>query len=184
MSGADLPAPAVIGPLWQPLVLTDDSEEGIVGNGTPFQQRDPDDVLPLLVPLGCEQRSALPRPDAVLEASYVHEGDDIPAVALRLRLGDAARAQQLVAALASDLRACQAQPADPVTGAGPPVAGVDEVGEGFTSVRVDPIEDDPAQRFTEVVLPVGGDVVVVAVNLAPDDDRFAGAAAVAAAVAG
>jgi hypothetical protein len=183
LTGDDLPAATVLGPGWAAVPLAGDAEEGVVGNGTPWQERDPDDVLGLLVPLGCRQRSALPRPDAVLEATYARAGDGVPAVGLRLRLPDEARADALVAALAADVRACGAQAADPATGTGPPVARVADVGAGFTSLRVDPVADDPAQRWTEVVVGVGSDVVVVAVNLAPGDERFAGPDAIAAAVA-
>ena len=64
LTARTLPAARTLGAGWTSRVDNGSAEEGYVGNGTPTQARDPHEVVMTVVPLGCEQRSSLPIPDA------------------------------------------------------------------------------------------------------------------------
>jgi hypothetical protein len=123
LTSTELPAPDEVGRGWMYRIEGSDNEDG-PGNGSPYQERDPGEVATTTLPLGCQQRSALPRPARVLQATYRSE-DATYAVALRLRFDSAAQARQFKDNRDADLRACLGQPDDPYSGTAAPVQSVD-----------------------------------------------------------
>jgi hypothetical protein len=118
-----MPQAADLGPGWQLRIEESDAETGL-GNGTPYQSRDPYETAAAILPLGCEQRTAGPIPSNVLQATYQGPEPDDFAVALRLRFTTAAEADTFTSKLLDDLRDCARQPEDPYSGAPAPVQSV------------------------------------------------------------
>ena len=123
LDSATLPEPGAVGPGWEYRVEGADPEDG-AGNDTPFQQRDPDEIVETTIPMGCEQRSASPVPTDVLQATYAHPETGNYAVALRMRFTSPEAAQEFADVRAADLQACRDQPDDPYSGAPAPVLEV------------------------------------------------------------
>lgn len=165
LTGADLPTPQDLGPGWTARVEEGDVEDG-PGNGTPYQRRDPTEVVEVVVPLGCEQRSALPVPAHALQATYAREGDF--AVALLLQFDSSTRAASFAEVRAADLDACLGQPADPFSGAAAPVT---EVGPGERVTRAEyVVAEDPATTWNSAMW-LSGDRVLIVDATAPVDLR-------------
>jgi hypothetical protein len=120
LDSATLPEPDALGPGWEYRVEGADPEDG-AGNGSPFQQRDPDEIVVATIPMGCEARSPSPVPENVLQATYAHPGSGSYAVALRMRFGSPEAADEFAAVRAADLATCRDQPDDPYSGAPAPV---------------------------------------------------------------
>lgn len=118
LSGADLPSARDLGPGWATRVEHGDIEDGS-GNGTPYQQRAVAEVGEVVVPLGCEQRTANVTPTYALQATYAN-GDD-NAVALLLQFPDSDDAGSFAATRLTDLLACSTQPDDAFSGDPAPV---------------------------------------------------------------
>lgn len=126
-----MPEPTALGPGWSYRVEGAELEDG-TGNDTPFQGRDPDEIVLYTVPMGCEVRSETPVPLNVLQATYGHEETGSFAVALRMRFDDDQAAEQFAVDRVADLLACRDQPDDPFSGAGAPVLRVREDGDRST----------------------------------------------------
>lgn len=131
LTADSLPSPEALGPGWTVRVEGLDEEDG-VGNGTPYQERDPREIVDTVLPMGCELRSPSPLPANVLQATYTLEGEAY-AVALRLRFDSAPEAAGFADALNDDLRACRDQPDDPFSGASAPVLTVSGGHSSFSS---------------------------------------------------
>jgi hypothetical protein len=127
-----LPDTTTLGPGWRLRVEGSDEEEG-VGNGTAYQERNPQEVVETVLPMGCEQRSASPVPVNVLQSTYALPTEGAYAVALRLRFNSTARASQFADTLLQDLRSCRDQPDDPYSGGPAPVRGVTASDASYTS---------------------------------------------------
>lgn len=126
LDSATVPAPSDLGPGWVSRVEGEDAEEG-PGNGTPYQERDPAEIVQTTIPLGCAKRSSSPVPVNVLQATYTHPGTGSYAVVLRMRFESAARARRFVDVRHRDLAACRRQPDDRYSGAAAPVRAMDSV---------------------------------------------------------
>ena len=159
LTSTELPAPDEIGRGWVYRIEGIDKEDG-PGNGSPYQERDPGEVATTTLPLGCQQRSALPRPARVLQATYRTE-DDTYAVALRLRFDSAAQARQFKDDREADLRACLGQPDDPYSGTAAPVQSVDSSSRMTRTTYQYPGDDRP---WTSLLVHAGADVLTVDAN--------------------
>ncbi len=131
LDSATVPAASALGPGWAARVEGDNVEEG-PGNGTPYQERDPADVVQATIPLGCARRSGSPVPRNVLQATYRHPSSGAYAVVLRMRFASRAQARRFVALRHADLVACERQPDDPYSGAPAPVRAA--VAEGHRTI--------------------------------------------------
>lgn len=163
-------APEDLGPGWQLFVVEDDPEEGVVGNGTAFLDRDPAEVVALSVPLGCEQRSRLPLPGSVVEANLSLPEKGTAAVSLRMTFADDSVAAAFGRERWADIRACVDQPDDPYSGAASPVTYAKRVSDLLVaSSRTDPYQPAATATWTEFVLVTGEHVGVLAVQAPPND---------------
>ncbi len=120
LDAATVPAPSDLGAGWVTRVEGGGAEDG-PGNGTPYQERDPVEIVQTTIPLGCAQRSPSPVPANVLQATYRHPSSGAYAVLLRMRFASQEQARQFVALRHADLVACGQQPDDPYSGASAPV---------------------------------------------------------------
>ena len=159
LTSRELPAPDEVGRGWGYRIEGSDKEDG-PGNGSPYQERDPGEVATTTLPLGCQQRSALPQPASVLQATYRTE-DDTYAVALRLRFDSAAQARQFKDDREADLRACLGQPDDPYSGTAAPVQSVDSSSRMTRTTYQYPGDDRP---WTSLLVHAGADVLTVDAN--------------------
>jgi hypothetical protein len=157
LDAATLPEATTLGPGWSYRVEGADLEDG-TGNDSPFQERDPEEIVLYTIPMGCEVRSETPVPRNVLQATYGHEESGSFAVALRLRFADDQEAEQFAADRVADLRTCSAQPDDPFSGAEAPVVRVSEDGErSLVEYR---LPGDPTTWHSAATV-VGSDVVTL-----------------------
>ena len=124
LGATSLPEPQQLGPGWEYRVEGADLEDG-AGNDTPFQQRNPEEIVVTTIPMGCEQRSPSPTPLNVLQATYQDPETARYAVVLRMRFGTEEEAERFAALRLTDLVACRDQPDDPYSGAPAPVQEVD-----------------------------------------------------------
>lgn len=159
LTSSELPAPDQVGRGWVYRIEGNDTEDG-PGNGSPYQERDPTEVAATTLPLGCQQRSALPRPASVLQATY-RKTDDTYAVALRMRFDSAAQARQFKDDREADLRACLEQPDDPYSGTPAPVQSVDSSSRMTRTTYVYPGDERP---WTSQLIHAGADVLTVDAN--------------------
>ena len=159
LTSKELPAPDEVGRGWVYRIEGSDKEDG-PGNGSPYQERDPAEVTTTTLPLGCQQRSALPRPARVLQATY-RTDDDTYAVALRLRFDTASQARQFKDTREADLRACHGQPDDLFSGTAAPVQSVDTSSRTTRSTYTYPGDDRP---WTSLLVHAGADVLTVDAN--------------------
>jgi hypothetical protein len=159
LTSTELPAPDEVGRGWVYRIEGSDKEGG-PGNGSPYQERDPGEVTTTALPLGCQQRSALPLPASVLQATYRTE-DDTYAVALRLRFDSANQARQFKDDREADLRACLEQPDDPYSGTAAPVQSVDSSSRTTRTTYQYPGDDRP---WTSLLVHSGADVLTVDAN--------------------
>ena len=155
LTGADLPSPEDLGSGWVARVEEGDAEDG-PGNGTPYQRRDPAEIVEVVVPLGCTQRSTLPDPDHALQATYSRDGDF--AVALLLQFESSTQATSFAQARTADLRACRDQPRDDVSGAAAPVVAV-TAGDRLRAEYV--VAEDPGTRWASAMWRHGDRVLIV-----------------------
>lgn len=135
LDAAAVPEPAALGAGWAYRVEGGDPDDGGPGNDTPFQARDPLEIVETTLPMGCERRSPSPAPLNVLQATYRHRASGSFAVALRMRFDDAADAGRFAQLRQDDLRACRDQPDDPYSGAPAPVLSVREAAGGWSTAR-------------------------------------------------
>jgi hypothetical protein len=143
----------VLGPQWR-------------RSGPAADRRDADEVLALVIPLGCVQRSPLPRPVRVVEDTFVHKRATVAAVALRLTFSTRRDARVFLAVREADLRACRNQPDDPFSGAAAPVSGVSPGRGGLSlSERTDPYARSKRATWTELFVRDGRTVTGLAVNV-------------------
>ncbi len=154
-------------------------------DGAAHDSRDVEEVLTLAVPLGCVQRSSLPRPTRVVEDTFVHRGSSVPAVMLRLDFASAKEAQQFVKLRLADLRACAGQPKDPYSGAPAPVTGIASTAAGITSTeRTEPFAAPKKATWTELFRADGRRVYGLAVNVREARAKTVGLEELAARLAG
>lgn len=132
LDSATLPEPDTVGPGWEYRVEGADPEDG-VGNGSPFQARDPEEIVMATIPMGCEVRSESPVPEDVLQATYAHPDSGSYAVALRMRFDSPEAADEFAEVRAADLATCQDQPDDPYSGAPAPVLETSSQGSRTTT---------------------------------------------------
>lgn len=132
LDSATLPEPDELGPGWEYRVEGGDLEDG-AGNGSPFQQRDPHEIVMTTIPMGCEARSESPAPENVLQATYVHPDSGSYAVALRMRFNSPEAAGEFIKVRAADLATCRDQPDDPFSGAPAPVLETSSQGSRTTT---------------------------------------------------
>ncbi len=112
--------------------------------------RDVDEVLALVIPLGCVQRSPLPAPTRVLETTYKHRTAKLDSVVLRMDFSTRAAVRQFLGNRNKDLRACRRQPVDEYSGAATPVRSVMTVTPLHTrSERFDPFVPARLGTWTE-----------------------------------
>ena len=159
LTGADMPAPAVLGAGWATRTDPGNPEDGYQGNGTPNVARSPSEVAAIAVPLGCLVRTSLPVPRWALESDYAHRPDGTYAVAVRMRFATAAQARTFMAGRDHDLAACagQAAPAGLVQHL---TTGVDDT----VSTRTDAGSLTDGSAWTELASRRGTDVLLVAAN--------------------
>jgi hypothetical protein len=159
LSGADMPAPAVLGAGWATRTDPGNPEDGYQGNGTPNVARNPSEVAAIAVPLGCLTRTSLPVPRWALESDYVHQPDGTYAVAVRLRFATVAQARAFMSGRDHDLGACTGQPA--------PAGLVQHLTRGAddtVSTRTDAGSLTDGSAWTELASRRGSDVLLVAAN--------------------
>ncbi len=113
LSIAAFPEPEALGPGWDYRVDPGDAEAGYVGNGTPGQARDPQEVTALVVPLGCP-RPRLQTPDHAFEVAYSWRGR--AAVAVRLEFPDAESSRSFYRERLRALRDCAGRSGGPAVG--------------------------------------------------------------------
>jgi hypothetical protein len=109
LTGRQMPASEAIGSGWTERADPGSDDEGEVDPDAPStQQRDVDELMDGLVPIGCPDAAvkiALPRPEFALERTYAGpEGE--PGVALVLQFGDAKGPTGFLSALERQVRAC------------------------------------------------------------------------------
>jgi hypothetical protein len=126
VTAAMLPNPAELGPGWSYRIEA--TPPAGPDEGSPFQERDPAEVVEMSIPMGCDTRSAAPAPIEVLQATYRHGASDSYAVALRLRFDSASAAAGYLETRDRDLAACRDQPDDRYSGAASPVQDVSSTG--------------------------------------------------------
>jgi hypothetical protein len=161
---AVLPQPTSLGPGWSYRVEGADLEEG-AGNDTPFQERDPEEIVLYTIPMGCEVRSDTPVPRHVLQATYGHEASGSFAVALRLRFSNEEEAGKFAEDRAADLLACRDQPDDPFSGAPAPVIRVS--GDAERSLVEYRLTGDPTTWYGATLV-AGSDVLTLDTDADPD----------------
>jgi hypothetical protein len=159
LTAKELPAPDEVGRGWVYRIEGSDTEDG-PGNGSPYQERDPGEVTMTTLPLGCQQRSDLPLPASVLQATY-RTDEDTYAVALRLRFDSAAQARQFKDDREADLRACLEQPDDPYSGTAAPVQSMDSSSRMTRTTYQYPGDDRP---WTSLLIQAGADVLTMDAN--------------------
>lgn len=128
LAGTSMPDPSQLGQGWDFRVEGGALEDG-VGNDTPFQQREPAEIVLTTIPMGCEQRASSATPLNVLQATYQNRESGRFAVVLRMRFTTEDAAAAFAAARTNDLLVCRNQPDDPYSGARAPVLDV-EVSDG------------------------------------------------------
>jgi hypothetical protein len=165
LDSATLPEPGDLGPGWEYRVEGADPEDG-AGNDTPFQQRDPDEIVETTIPMGCEQRSASPVPTDVLQATYGHPGSGRYAVALRMRFDSPEAAQEFADVRAADLQACRDQPDDPYSGAPAPVLDVTVATDEFQTLATYQLLGEP-ETWTSAAAVMGTDVMTLDTDADP-----------------
>lgn len=156
LTGSDLPTAAQLGPGWTARIEDGGVEDG-PGNGTPYQRREPEQIVALVVPLGCEQRSATTTPEVVLQATYANDSDF--AVALLMKFDTAAQAASFAESRTADLLACAEQPDDSVSGASAPVTRVRTL-DGVTRSRYR-LADSPQLRWRSAQWTSGDRVLIL-----------------------
>ncbi len=170
--GVDRRPSTILGPQWR-------------RSGPAADRRDADEVLALVVPLGCVQRSELPRPVRVVEDTFLHKQSDVAAVALRLTFASRQDAREFLVLRRGDLRACRDQPDDPFSGAAAPVSGVRGAGGALSlSERTDPYAPRKRATWTELFIRDGRTVTGLAVNVGAEAGRSVDLAAVQARLVG
>ena len=165
LDSATLPEPGDVGPGWEYRVEGADPEEG-AGNDTPFQQRDPDEIVVTTIPMGCEQRSASPVPRDVLQATYAHPESGSYAVALRMRFDSPEAAQEFADVRAEDLQACRDQPDDPYSGAPAPVLEVTVTTDDTQTLSTYQLLGEP-ETWTSAAAVMGRDVLTLDTDADP-----------------
>ena len=103
-----VPSPAMLGAGWSTFVDPGSAADGYLGNGDFVRERDRDELVASLVPLGCAGVGSvpvLPRPQHALEATYRHE-NGAAAVVVVLGYPDEAAARSLLRELAAVVAAC------------------------------------------------------------------------------
>ncbi len=163
LDSATLPEPGAVGPGWEYRVEGADPEDG-AGNDTPFQQRDPGEIVETTIPMGCEQRSDSPVPSDVLQATYAHPETGSYAVALRMRFESPEAAQEFADVRAEDLQACRDQPDDPYSGAPAPVLEVSA--EGAQTLSTYQLLGEP-ETWTSAAAVMGTDVLTLDTDADP-----------------
>jgi hypothetical protein len=111
-----MPAAEAIGAGWAERPDPGDNDEGDADPNAPStQQRDVDELMDGLVPIGCPDAAVaikLPRPQYALERTYAGP-DDAPGVALVLQFADANAPKGFLDAFTDQMKACPAAEADP-----------------------------------------------------------------------
>ncbi|MGN6330985.1 MAG: hypothetical protein ACTHOD_04940 [Motilibacteraceae bacterium] len=181
---SSLPAvSALLGTGWRPFADPGSSEDGYLGNGTPWLARDPVEVAATALPLGCQSRHPVPTPRFALET----DGTDAAghrAVLIRTRFATPAQAVAFVDRTAADARACARQPGETgPAGTSAPVTVVRAVAGVVVSDRVDVFADPAAgARWSEFKAAGGTDVLLLAVDQRLDGPHRWSETAVAAAL--
>jgi hypothetical protein len=173
----------VLGSGWRPFADPGSSEEGYLGNGTPWLSRDPVEVAATVLPLGCRSRGSVPTPRFALETDGTDDAGH-RAVLIRARFATPAQATAFVDRTAADARACARQPAETgPAGTSAPVTAVRAVGGVVVSDRVDVFADPAAgARWSEFKVADGDDVLLLAVDQRLDAPHRWSEAGVAAAL--
>jgi hypothetical protein len=173
-----LPAPATLGPLWEYYVDGGDVEGNYIGNGTPAQSRDPEELVSALVPPGCAVESVydvdLPRPAYVLEVAYAHPSG-VQAVGLGLEFGTEATAREFVRSYTQALADCTPPSGAPQGAVEVRVLATPTGAAGLTSID-DPVEET---SWTELVVRRSAVVTILGADTAsgPALPRWASVAA-------
>jgi hypothetical protein len=109
LTGRQMPPSEAIGSGWAERADPGSDDEGETDPDAPStQQRDVDELMDGLVPIGCPDAAvniALPRPQYALERTYAGPQDE-PGVAVVLQFGDAKAATGFLDALERQVRAC------------------------------------------------------------------------------
>jgi hypothetical protein len=121
LTGRQMPPSQAIGSGWAERADPGSDDEGETDPDAPStQQRDVDELMDGLVPIGCPDAAVnieLPRPQYALERTYAGPEDE-PGVALVLQFGDAKGSHGFLSALERQVRACppaKRSPNDPVS---------------------------------------------------------------------
>lgn len=120
LNASTVPTPDELGPGWESRIEGADVEAG-PGNGTPYQERDPVEIVQTTVPLGCVQQTRTDVPAHVLQSTYRHTPSGAYAVIVRMSFDSPGQAERFVRARHRDMAACRSQPDDPYSGLTAPV---------------------------------------------------------------
>jgi hypothetical protein len=160
-----LPAPGALGPLWEYYVDGGDVEGNYIGNGTPAQSRDPEEVVSALVPAGCAVESVydvdLPRPAYVLEVAYAHPSG-VQAVGLGLEFAAEAEAREFVRSYGAALADCTPPGGAPAGSVEVTVLATPTGAAGLTRIA-DPVEQT---TWSELVVRRGAVVTILGADAA------------------
>ncbi|GAA0630189.1 hypothetical protein GCM10009547_37420 [Sporichthya brevicatena] len=177
LSERQLPDPAVLGDGWTERADPgdghgdghSDGRGDTAGDGPSTQQRDVDELMDGLAPIGCPDRAVaitLPRPRYALERTYAGPAGQ-PGVALVLEFADSAGPRTFLDRFERQMRACPAGAADPD---GPIVLGyrsVDRAPERVSGLRQETgFEADP-NRYLVVAVRDGKRVGLVYLSGVP-----------------
>jgi hypothetical protein len=175
LSERQLPAGKSLGAKWTPYAQPGGGESGVIGNGAATQERDVDDVLAGLAPIGCPEKAAdiaLPRPKHALEGSYRGPGA-APGVGLVLEFGSGDGARRFLDRLSAQVDACPTPDPVPARDA-PQQLGFERLAmaEGRLAAlrRAYGIEADP-HRYLLVATTSGARVALVYLAGAEPADR-------------
>ena len=119
LDSGSVPSPDTFGVGWATYVDPGAAADGYVGNGAFVRERDGEELVASLIPLGCADVATnpiLPRPQHALEATYRHE-NGAAAVVVVLAYTEEAAARSLMGALGAVVSACPpgGEASDPAT---------------------------------------------------------------------
>ena len=108
LDSGSVPSPEIFGAGWTTYVDPGAAADGYVGNGAFVRERDGEELVASLIPLGCTDVATapvLPRPQHALEATYRHE-NGAAAVVVVLAYAEEAAARSMLGELGAVVSAC------------------------------------------------------------------------------
>jgi hypothetical protein len=167
LTAGDVPPAAALGPGWAPYEDPGGVEEGFQGNGSWLRERQPEELLDGLTPIGCaSEPPELPVPSEALEGTYVG-ADGSRGVSIVLGYDDEARAASFMAAQGAIVRGC-GEPAGGVRADDPLTLVIEPVSVGaerIVDVRREGGVGASPLTWTEVLLRSGSRVGLLSVGV-------------------